>query len=381
MLILADENIPCVQSAFSTLGEVQTFHGRNLTSADLGKAEILLVRSITPVNEKLLKNSKIQFIGTATAGYDHIDLAYLKNHNIAFANAAGSNAISVAEYVLSAVLIMAEKQGFSLKNKTVGIIGCGHVGSQVFNKFKALGLTCLRNDPPLQEKMGSTEYVDLKTVLSADIITLHVPLEKTGKYPTYHLVDSHFLSILQEDTILINTSRGDVVDETALLTTLDNLDKRPRITALLDVWKNEPYINLNLLQKIELGTAHIAGYSVDGKVRGTAMLYESVCKYLNKKPIWQAEHCLPAPPVEQLRFSNTINNDSAIHTAVMACYDVRRDAAALHSIEKSKDFGKSFDSLRKNYAPRREFSTLQITLPPQKAILAKTFKDLGFKFQ
>jgi erythronate-4-phosphate dehydrogenase len=376
LTILADENIPYVHSAFSLLGKVRTFHGRKLSPSDLGDAEILLVRSITSVNENLLKNSAISFVGTATAGYDHIDLEYLKANHIAFADASGSNAISVAEYIVSAVLIIAENQGFKLNEKTVGIIGCGHVGKQVFNKFKALGITCLINDPPLQEKTGSTDYVDLNTVLSADIITLHVPLEKIGKYPTYHLVNSHFLSRVQKNVLLINTSRGDVVDETALVTALDN---HPEMTIILDVWQNEPYINVNLLKKIALGTAHIAGYSLDGKVRGTEMLYESVCNYLNNKVIWKAEYCLPAPPIKQLSFSETMEDERAIYTAVCACYDVRRDSSALHLINKSKEYGQFFDNLRKNYPVRREFSTVHIELPAEREILAKKFNELGFK--
>jgi len=376
MLIFADENIPCVQSAFSTLGEVRRFNGRQLTQAHLRDADVLLVRSVTPVNEKLLKNSKIHFIGTATAGYDHIDLEYLSRNNIAFANAAGSNAISVAEYVVSALLVVSKKQGFKLADKTVGIIGCGNVGSQVLRKLNALGVTCMLNDPPLQEKTGDLHYVDLNTVLSADIITLHVPLEKSGIYPTHHLVNADFLAKLKKNAILINTSRGGVVDETALLSMLDN---RPDMAVILDVWENEPCINLNLLKKVTLGTAHIAGYSLDGKVRGTEMLYYALCRYFNIEPSWQAQNCLAPSSLKPLSFSNTVNNDFAIQTAVMACYDVRRDSEALNLINKSDDYSKYFDLLRKNYLPRREFSSLNIKISRQNTSLAQKLNALGFK--
>ena len=243
MQIVTDENIPYAQEAFSSLGKIQTVVGRHLKRTDLDTAEILLVRSVSQVDEKLLAGSAVRFVGTATIGLDHIDLEYLQQQGIGFASAPGSNATSAAEYVISALLITAERQGFQLSDKTVGIIGCGNVGSRVFSKLRALGVKCVIYDPPLREMDSQREfrnhsplpYSDLDTVQSADIITLHTPLVKTGDYPTYHLVDTHFLAQLRDDVILVNSSRGAVIDETALLKVLK---VRPAMTVILDVWQN-----------------------------------------------------------------------------------------------------------------------------------------------
>ncbi len=362
--ILADENIPLVQTAFSSFGKVNTVNGRNLINADLAQVNILLVRSVTQVNAKLLANSSVNFVGTATIGFDHIDLDYLTQHNIGFANAPGSNATAAAEYVVSALLVLAERQNFKLRDKTVGIIGCGNVGSRVLQKLTALGMQCIVHDPLIQ----NANYVDLDTVLTADIITLHIPLEKNGNHPTYHLVDNKFLAKLKNDAILINTSRGMVINEAVLSRTLLS---RPDITVVLDVWKNEPNINKLLLQQVALATPHIAGYSLDGKIRGTEMLYTKICDYFQQVSNWQPQ--IPPPPVNQLSFSNTIDDSVAIHTAVMACYDIRRDDSALHQIATN------FDSLRKNYPLRREFNQLTIQLPPEKSTLAESLRGLGFE--
>jgi erythronate-4-phosphate dehydrogenase len=376
MQIIADENIPYVKEAFSTLGEVYTKEGRSLKHADLGSAEVLLVRSVTQVNKALLENSAVRFVGTATIGLDHIDLGYLQQQDIGFASAPGSNATSAAEYVISALLIIAERQGFQLSDKKVGIIGCGNVGSRVLNKLEALGVECVVSDPPLAEKNRGSNFVDLETVLSADIITLHVPLTKTGRYPTYRLVDTDFLAQLQEKVILVNTSRGVVIDEVALLKTLK---ARPAMTVILDVWQNEPDINLSLLQRAALGTPHIAGYSFDGKVRGTEMLYAAVCDYFQHPPTWQAKNCLPTPPLTHLSFSKSIDDEVAIRTAVMACYDVRRDDAALRQISQAFDSKAFFDNLRKNYPKRREWDCVEIEVPNEKSALVARLRGLGFK--
>jgi erythronate-4-phosphate dehydrogenase len=352
MKIIADENIPYADEAFAEFGEVRTFVGRDLTAADLNDAEILLVRSVTKVNVQLLAASSIRFVGTATIGLDHIDLNYLQQQGIGFISAPGSNATSAAEYVVSALLIMAERQGFQLSDKSVGIIGCGNVGSRVLKKLTALGMTCFVYDPPL----GKID--DLENVLAADIISFHVPLSKDGDYPTYQLVNEHFLASLRNDVILINTSRGDVVDENALLKRLTTC---PNMEVILDVWEAEPNINQSLLQRAALATPHIAGYSFDGKVRATEMLYKAACKFFKKPPVWQPE--MPSP--SRLYVSD-------IHTAVMASYDVRRDDAELRRRTSE------FDKLRKNYPVRREFSCIEIELAAASSQLATCFKELGY---
>jgi erythronate-4-phosphate dehydrogenase len=379
MQIIADENIPWVDKAFANLGEVRTLPGRDLSDADLGEAEILLVRSVTPVNEKLLAKSAIRFVGTATIGLDHIDLAYLRHQGIGFASAPGCNANAAAEYVISALLVIAERQNFALYNKTVGIIGCGNVGSRVFKKLTALNVNCLIYDPPQQQQQPAKfDYVDFETVLTADIITLHVPLEKQGHYPTYHLINAEVLSKLSNSIILINTSRGTVIDETALL---QQLTIQPKMTVILDVWQNEPDINPLLLQQAALGTPHIAGYSLDGKVRGTEMLYNAVCRYFQQPSVWQAQTVLPTPPLTRLAFSNQIDERTAVHTAVMACYDIRRDDANLRGLKPTLRPGMFFDNLRKYYPIRREFNCVVIELPAEQSHLAKQLVGLGFQVE
>jgi erythronate-4-phosphate dehydrogenase len=376
MQIIADENIPYADIAFSTLGQVHTVTGRQLNRAHLREAHILLVRSVTQVNAALLAGSAIRFVGTATIGCDHIDRDYLQQQGIGFASAPGSNATAAAEYVISALVLTAHYQGFKLRDKSVGIIGCGNVGSRVLRKLQALGVHCLIYDPPLQEKTGDKNYVDLNTLMAADIITLHVPLEKRGHHPTYHLVNADFLKELRKDAILINTSRGQVIDETALLNTLI---RYPTMTAIVDVWNNEPSINLSLLQHVMLGTPHIAGYSLDGKARGTEMLYTAVCNYFNYPSTWQAHPYLPPPPLTRLSFSESADDEVALYTAVMACYDIRRDDAALRLMSKVATYENFFDDLRKYYPVRREFNCIEIDVPKKKSALAIQLQGLGFR--
>lgn len=365
MNIIADENIPLVYEAFAHFGNVTTFNGRHLCADQLNNADILLVRSVTPVNEQLLKKSKVKFVGSATIGFDHVDLTYLQAQGIGFARAPASNAVSAAEYVIAALLYLAQTQCFDLTQKTVGIIGCGNVGSRVLKRLEALGVKCLIHDPPLKLKHA----VDIKEISTCDIITLHVPLVVDGEYPTFELINESFLNDLKDGTILINTSRGKVIDETALLTHAD------RLTLVLDVWRNEPHINQTLLAQTCLATPHIAGYSFDGKIRGTTMIYDACCEYFNIEKKWRPT--LPKPPVEKLVFSEQISTDKALHLAVQACYDIRADDANLRAIKNQAQPITYFDQLRKNYPVRREFSTLQIESPSFD--LLKQLSGLGFQ--
>jgi erythronate-4-phosphate dehydrogenase len=377
MRIIADENIPCVAKAFASLGEVTLLPGRGMTPAQVRDADILLVRSVTRVDERLLGESKVQFVGSATIGFDHVDRAYLGRRGIGFSTAPGSNATSAAEYVVSSLLALNLQQGFEPAGRTVGIIGCGNVGSRVRHKLAALGMNCLVNDPPLQAQGAHDAFVDLDAVLQADVVTLHVPYTREGPYPTHHLADAVFLERLRPGAVLINTARGAVVDNAALDTLLE---ARPDLSVVLDVWEGEPDISMSLLEKVQLGTPHIAGYSLDGKLRGTEMIYHAACEHFGRQQQWQAADDLPAGlslDLRELRDAPLLEN---LQAAVFACYDIRLDDANLRQLLAlpAAERPARFDRLRKEYPVRREFPQANITTGEPDGGLARVLALLGF---
>ncbi|HLB74875.1 MAG TPA: 4-phosphoerythronate dehydrogenase, partial [Sedimentisphaerales bacterium] len=285
MKIVADANIPYVRECFSSIGDVEVVGGREITSDAIGDADVLLVRSITPVNARLLAGSRVKFVGTATIGFDHVDSDYLRRNNIAFASAPGSNANSAAEYVIAAILEIAQKHHIDLEGKSIGIIGVGNVGSRVAKKCRTLGLELRLNDPPLQRQTGDPNYLPLGNLLDCDFLTLHTPLTFEGKDKTYHLADEAFFKSLRKNCVFINASRGAVVDSAALIATI----KMGRLQGVvLDVWENEPNIDTELLKMVDIGTPHVAGYSLDGKIAGMIIIYRAVCKHYGIEP----RHCI-----------------------------------------------------------------------------------------
>lgn len=388
MKIIADENIPFVREAFGTLGEVITLPGRAITSDILKQTqgEALVVRSVTRVGPELLKDSAVRFVGTATIGTDHIDLDFLKKKGIGFASAPGSNANSVAEYVIAALLFLARTKGFKLKDRILGIIGVGNVGRRVADKARALGMKVLLNDPPLARSSGDPKYLPLEELFKADILTLHVPLTKEGPDATYHLVNEDFLSRIKPGSILINTSRGSVVDENTLKAVLqDN-----RIAAVvLDVWEHEPVIDTELLKLAAIGTPHIAGYSFDGKVNGTSMVYKAFCRYLRTRPEWNPEEVLSnfnkRPPLvidnAALDAKETTEVEDIIDTIVKELYDIHQDDMRLRKIIEIsvQEQGTYFDLLRKEYPVRREFQSVQVRLSRDDENLSGILRGLGVK--
>ncbi|MCG6900286.1 MAG: 4-phosphoerythronate dehydrogenase PdxB [Gammaproteobacteria bacterium] len=377
MKIIADENIPCVERAFASLGEVSLLPGRGMHAAQVRDADILLVRSVTRVDSSLLEGSSVRFVGSATIGFDHVDRNYLQQRQIGFATAPGSNATSAAEYVVSALLVLSEQQGIELAGKTAGIIGCGNVGSRVRQRLAALGISCLVNDPPLQASGGQDGFVSLDEVLQADIVTVHVPLTEGGSYPTRHLVDEALLSRLKAGAIFINTARGAVADNRAL----DRLlARRTDLSVVLDVWENEPAISASLLQKVDIGTPHIAGYSYDGKLRGTEMIYQAACDYFSVPVQWQAAAEVgPAARID-LRVQGTGELLEVARLAVLACYDVRQDDQRLRETLSLPEAQRAtaFDRLRRDYPVRREFSECTVLLPEPAGALGSLLSGLGF---
>ena len=372
MRIVADPNIPLVQEAFGPLGEVRLVPGREIMAGTVRDADALLVRSVTPVNAALLDGSPVKFVATATIGTDHVDQVYLSAKGIGFASAQGSNANSVAEYVVAAMLYMAQQRKFRLRDKTLGVIGVGNVGSRVVRNARALGMRVLQNDPPRARAEGLNSFVTIDQVLSgADIISLHVPLTKAGAYSTYHLFMKDTLAALEDRSqILINTSRGAVVDNKALLKAIDG-GKLGGV--VLDVWENEPNISPELLDIVDLGTPHIAGYSFDGKVNGTRMIYEALCGFFKLQPTWTPN--LPPPPVPQygIFFETSVDDEDALRLAIKNVYDITADDAALRKNIRA------FDKLRTEYPIRREFFNTKLVLGSATETLLPKCAALGFK--
>ncbi len=376
MKIVADENIPYVREAFGALGEVITAPGRAITPALLDGAEALLVRSITKVNRGLLDGTPVRFVATATIGEDHIDKAYLAERDIAFSSAPGCNANSVGEYIVAALLVLAERHRLNLKGMSLGIVGVGNVGRRVHAKAQALGLHCVLNDPPLADETGEARYRPLKDILDCDIITLHVPLEKAGKYPTWHLADERFLTSLKAGAIFINSSRGPVTDNAALRQLLQV--KRLR-AAVLDVWEGEPQLDPELLRLVDLGTPHIAGYSFDGKVNGTRQICEAFCRFLGQPATWDPSPLLPPPDCPELQVDPAL--PGALAGAVRAVYDIIQDDAAMRGVLDlpTPERGPYFDKLRKHYPRRREFFNTRVRLSTPSPELERCFASLGFR--
>ena len=353
MKIVADPNIPFVREAFGPLGEVVLIPGRQMTAAAVRDADALLVRSVTPVNEALLAGSAVKFVATATIGTDHIAERYLTQAGIGFASAAGSNANSVAEYVVAALLELAQRGKYRLRDKSIGVIGVGNVGSQVVRYARALGMRVLQNDPPL----GLHE-----PALTADIVTVHVPLLDTTRRMFHHENLERFT--------LLNTARGPVVDNAALLKALDG-NRIP--AAVLDVWENEPNISPELLDATDLGTPHIAGYSYDGKVAGTQMIYTALCAHFHQPAAWQPS----LPPGLQMELSvvNTEDDEAVLRKLIRRNYDILDDDTALRQNVLA------FDKLRALYPIRREFHTTRLTLRGASDSLRAKVAALGFVVQ
>ena len=354
--IIIDENIAFAREAFNYLGQVILLPGKKITNQDLKNADILIIRSVTKVNEALLKNTSVKFVGTATIGTDHIDIEYLNKNNIAFADAKGCNAFSVAEYVIASLLYLANKSDFVLRGKNIGIVGVGNIGSKVAKFAKALGMNLLLNDPPLQRITNNRDFVNLDKILEADIITLHVPLNSEGVDRTYHLFDKARLSKINNGTIIINSSRGAVINNSDLFDLIS--DKKLKV--VLDVWENEPEINIGLLKKVMIGTPHIAGYSWEGKVNGTLMIYNSLCNFLGVEQKFSLIKEFPQNSL--LGFDESDKMERNLENLIENIYPIQNDDLQMRkmlNMDKEERI-KYFDWQRKNYPKRREFDNYSV---------------------
>jgi erythronate-4-phosphate dehydrogenase len=375
MIIAVDEKIPYWEQAFPQAGEVRLFSARKVRTADLGEAEAMVVRSVTRVDAQLLEGTRVRFVGTATIGMDHLDEKYLRERGIYFTNAAGSNANAVAEHIFAALLLTARRRSWDLARKSMAVIGVGHVGSRVVHKAACLGISTLLCDPPLRESTGDGKYMSLDEVLDADILTLHVPLTKEGRYPTWHMFDETVLGRLTPRQFLLNTSRGAVIDNRALK---HALERHALEGAALDVWEGEPRIDYELLRATELGSPHIAGYSLDGKVRGTAMILEELCRFFSIPIAWDTAGLYP--PVARIAPAPGTSGLQAVCSAVLQAFDILVPDANLRALERfAPDVAASaFDRLRNDYPLRPEFRHFMVELDAKNEELAAPLSGLGF---
>jgi erythronate-4-phosphate dehydrogenase len=378
MKIIADSKIPFVQEAFADVAEVTVLDTLQIVSDALRTADVLLARSETKVGESLLEGSCVKFVATATIGTDHIDTDYLRQRGIGFASAPGSNANSVGEYIVAALLVLEERCGISLTGKTLGVVGVGNVGTIVVRNARALGLRVLQNDPPRARITGDSVFVPLEELMDADMITIHVPLTKTGPDKTLHLFDDKRIRSMKPGSILINTSRGGVVETLAIKNALRDHFLE---ACVLDVWENEPVIDVDLLSHATLGTPHIAGYSFDGKVNGTVMIHRAVCEYFDLHSSW-VPHDASGHGVRRLIVVPENSSYTAgLLAAIRSCYDIEADDASLRRLEGlvESERGAFFRCLRSQYPVRREFCNHDVEIPSENSVLAETLKTFGFK--
>lgn len=340
MRIIVDDKIPFIRPSLAKLAdEVCYLPGASISAEDVRDADALIVRTRTRCNRQLLEGSRVRFIATATIGYDHLDTTYLREAGITWVNAPGCNASSVGQYVCSCLLLLARDRGLDLSRTTVGIVGVGHVGQAVSKALAPLGVRLLFNDPPRQqaEECASVPFCPLEQLQEeADILSFHTPLVREGQWPTFHLADSAFMHHLSRRPYLINTSRGEVVDNEALEAALDEGLLRQ---AVIDTWEHEPYISQSLLGKVYLGTPHIAGYSADGKANATRMVLEALCKWTGQRMEFEIE-----PPALPRSFHPSDNP----WELALQLYDPTRDSDNL------KRNPALFERLRGDYPLRRE---------------------------
>jgi erythronate-4-phosphate dehydrogenase len=376
MLIVADENIPLLDAFFAGFGEIRRVPGRSIDRATVDQADVLLVRSVTNVNRALLEGSKVRFVGTCTIGTDHLDLEYFNEAGITWSSAPGCNARGVVDYVLGSLMTLAEIEGVDLTKRTYGVIGAGEVGGRLINVLKGLGWNVKVCDPPRQAAEGG-DYVSLEQIIEqCDVISLHTPLTRSGDGATWHLFDQQRLQQLKPGTWLINAARGPVVENAALR---EVLLEREDLQAVLDVWEAEPEVDVELAELCVLATPHIAGYSLDGKQRGTAQIYQAYCEFIGQPANIQLSDLLPVPWLSEVSLHADSDPAWALAMLCRGVYDPRRDDADFRRslVGNVVEQRAAFDVLRKQYPVRREIEGLKVRIEGASPVLRQIVAALG----
>ncbi|CDF95632.1 MULTISPECIES: 4-phosphoerythronate dehydrogenase PdxB [unclassified Pseudomonas] len=376
MLIVADENIPLLDAFFKGFGEIRRVPGRSIDRDIVAQADVLLVRSVSRVNRELLEGSNVRFVGTCTIGTDHLDLDYFAEVGIRWASAPGCNARGVVDYVLGSLMTLAEIEGADLRQRTFGVVGAGQVGGRLIDVLKGLGWDVKVCDPPRQANEGG-DYVSLEQIIEqCDVISLHTPLTRDGEQPTWHLFDEQRLNRLKPGTWLINAARGPVIDNTALRNVLL---AREDLQAVLDVWEQEPTVDVDLADLCVIATPHIAGYSLDGRQRGTAQIYEALCAFLETPVAVSLGDLLPRPWLGGITLDAATDPAWALAALCRGVYDPRRDDADFRRslVGTVSEQRSAFDALRKHYPPRREIDSLKVRIEGQSPALQRIVNALG----
>ncbi len=371
MKVVIDDKIPYIKGALEPFAEVVYLPGSKTTPEIVRDADAIITRTRTKCNESLLSESSVRFIATATIGFDHIDTRYCDKAGITWTNAPGCNSSSVEQYIASALMVLSEKKGFNLADKTIGIIGVGNVGSKVARIAEIFGMKVLLNDPPRAKKEGPEAFTDLEEILEkADIITLHVPLNPEGIDKTYHLADQTFFNRLKKQPIVINSCRGEVTETYAFKEAL----KSGKISgAVIDCWENEPNIDLELLGLSNLATPHIAGYSKDGKANGTSMSIQALSRFFGLGiDDWTCKNVELPQTTAIMIDGNNKSGQQILKEAVLATYDIREDD---HRLRGSVE---TFEKQRGDYPLRREFPVYTITAKNIDKNSIQKLEKLGF---
>ena len=376
MRILVDEDIPYAHEAFGQLGDVTTLPASAFPER-VGTADALMVRSTRRVDGALLDGTPVRFVGTATAGIDHVDVPYLQRRGTVFAAAPGCNAESVAQYVATALAVLHERHGMTWAGKSIGIVGVGQCGLRVERIARGLGLEPVLCDPLRARATGDPKFRPLAELTACDLITLHVPYTRDGIDRTDHLIDAEFLDALPRAAVLLNTCRGEVLDEAAMTVAA----RTQRLAAVIDVWCGEPTIDPALHAAATIATSHIAGYSYDGKVKGTAMMHDALCAFAGVAPHWDAAAVLAAAPRTTTVPDPHVGIESIIARLLLDAYPIERDAAALRTVAEQAPAERAtgFRNLRKHYPRRREFGSTCVQLPPALGGLAARLQRIGFQ--
>ncbi|HEY9125224.1 MAG TPA: 4-phosphoerythronate dehydrogenase PdxB [Bacteroidales bacterium] len=370
MRVIADQKIPFLKGILEPYCNIEYLAAKDITKELVKDADALIIRTRTLCNADLLNGSKVKFIVTATIGFDHIDTEYCEKNGIVWTNCPGCNAGSVMQYMAAAFAHLATEKGFYFVEKSLGVVGVGHVGTRVVRLAETLGMRVFLNDPPLVKAKNLCGYISFDGILrESDIISFHTPLTYSGEFKTFHLLDEKKMQKVNKGTIIINTSRGEVVDNLALLNSLQN----GRIdTAVVDVWENEPALNVGLLDKSAIGTSHIAGYSADGKANATFMSVKALNNFF-RLGIDKIKIDIPQPqqPLIEIDCSN-MGDQQVICNAILHTYPISSDSNML------KSHPQDFESYRENYAVRREFNAYTVKLIHGKTIQKDILKKLGF---